>query len=95
MSSTLKKLIIALGIVVVISVVYILMQSGNESDMAETTSAEIMSKTEKILADTQKIDKYKLETSIFNDVRFTSLEDFSVTIIDVKTGRVNPFEPVR
>jgi hypothetical protein len=99
MSSLLKNLIIALVITVLLGVVYFF-TIGNSSD-EETldeygvSDSEVVLRTQKILADTQRVDEYALDVSIFDDRRFVTLQDFSVAIPDVQTGRSNPFAPIQ
>lgn len=100
MSSLLKNLIIALGITLLLGVVYYFTLGTQDGDlMADSLSAEldpeIARRTAKILSDTQEINRYKLDTSIFEDSRFISLKNLRVELQDVDTGRVNPFESVQ
>lgn len=98
MTPTTKKLTIALAIVVFLGIIYFFVIAKPDDTAPLITSdlseADITSKTARILQNTQKINTYDLDTSIFEDDRFLSLIDFRVEIIDVNTGRVNPFEPV-
>lgn len=72
------------------------MTQGSE-DTSETVevSEDVTVRTNQILADIQRIDSYKLDTSIFEDTRFTSLKNFHIDIPDVPAGRDNPFAPVQ
>lgn len=100
MSSLFKKLVIALIITVVLGAVYYF-TFGKSIDDTSTTNdytvsgSEVSLRSQKILSDTQTIDNYKLDVSIFDDRRFKSLKDSGVTIPDVATGRNNPFAPVQ
>ncbi len=100
MSNLLKNLIIALCITILLGVVYFL-TIGSTSDeefdsgtSVSTLSSEAAIRTQRILADTKRIDQYTLPVSIFDDIRFTSLRDYRIYIQDVPTGRTNPFAPI-
>lgn len=100
MSALLKNLTVALIITLVLGAVYYMTKGSDDEALLDSGSAvdpnsDVSLRTEKILADTQKINRYMLDDSIYSDVRFRSLKDFRVEIIDVGTGRVNPFEEVR
>ncbi len=96
MSPLLKKLISALLLVVSVGVIYTLSIGGGE-DLIDSslTGTEVELRTQKILADTQKINGYLQDASIFEDERFSSLQDFRVQLVDTPTGRANPFNPVQ
>ncbi len=97
MSNLLKNLIIALGIVLLLGGVYFFVIKKSDSeiplDASDTPNAniELSQKTAKILADTQEVSNYTLDETIFSDLRFKALQDFSVVIDDVPAGRPNPF----
>jgi hypothetical protein len=96
MSKFLKKSIAILCITIILGVLYLFVFSTGDDESSEETvmtGSEIELRTEKILADTQRIDEYTLDISIFDDVRFKVLKDYSVKIEDVFTGRTNPFAP--
>lgn len=98
MSHLLKNLIIALGVTLVLGVLYVTFFGGDESEKVSTTvrekhDAELQ--TEKILANIQEITEYEIDDTIFEDARFRALTDYGVDIKDVRTGRSNPFQPVR
>jgi hypothetical protein len=99
MSTLLKNLVIALCVTVVLGVVYYFTIGSSDEEFYEDVPAgefdsEIAMRTEKILADTNKISEYALDVSIFSDRRFLSLKDFRIIFDDVSTGRENPFEPI-
>ena len=97
MSSLLKNLLTAFCITLLLGVAYYFFNSSGDESMVDESfglNSEIALKTEKLLADTQKINNYALDISIFDDPRFISFIDFTVEIQDVATGRSNPFEPV-
>jgi hypothetical protein len=102
MSPLLKNLITALCITFLLGVVYFFTIGSSVDDMGDDTegisnqiASDLALKTEKILLDTQLLDTYLEDISIFEDVRFRALKDFRVEIEDVETGRANPFDPVR
>lgn len=99
MSKLLKNLIAVLVIIVVGGVAYYMISS--EDDVTDATlgdgqtNSDVTLEIEKILANTKKLGGYTLDVSIFTNPKFTSLKDFGVELVDVGTGRPNPFEPVR
>lgn len=99
MSHTLKNLVLILISLVLFGAAYMLLVRNSEnSDVGGGdmfgAEGDITVRTNQILADTKKIDGYKLDTSIFSDERFNSLKDTHISIPDVYTGRRNPFAPV-
>jgi len=99
MSNLLKNLLIAFGITILLGVVYFfVLKDTADTEIPDSTEAagqDITLKTADILANTQKIRKYTLDTSLFSDTRFATLKDSAVVIPDVSTGRKNPFEPIK
>lgn len=97
MSALFKNLIIALIVTMFIGAGYYFISGGGGNAAVGDVSmdSDISLKTEKVLSDIQKINTYKLDIAIFDDPRFTSLQDRRVRLVDVTTGRSNPFDPVR
>lgn len=101
MSPLLKNLTIVLGITLIAGGAFFLYQQqtssdiGSESDeVVGVADQEIMQKTDEILADTRKIETLNLDATIFDDRRFKNLKDTRTDVVDVATGRSNPFAPV-
>lgn len=103
MSNILKNLLIALAITLVLVFVYYFFVkdrlgqdngSSFEGNLPVGTNAAL--EIERILADTQKINSYRIEANddILSSLPFTSLVDRRIDIQDVPTGRDNPFAPV-
>jgi hypothetical protein len=98
MSTLFKNLLIALAIVVVLGAAYFFLgrsqELGVEVNLPE--DQDIAIKIERILADTQSIDEYRIESrsAILSQQKFQSFVDRRVQISDVATGRDNPFAPV-
>ncbi len=98
MSHLLKNLIIALGITVLLGVLYfVFVREGTPEDgpAVRQEKNEALRETERVLSDIRELDTYKLDESIFEGSAFNSLRDFRVTLPVVETKRENPFEPVR
>ena len=99
MSKLLNNLTAVLTIIVVGAISYTMISS--EDDVTDATlgygqtNTEVTLEIEKMLDNTKKLHNYTLDVSIFTNQKFTSLKDFGVEIVDVGTGRSNPFEPVR
>lgn len=97
MSSLFKNLVIALGITAVLGALYYFVMSNSEkvvSDESTLSDSEVTRRTNKILADINKMNEYKMDVSILEDKRFSTLYDFGISIPDVASGRSNPFAPV-
>jgi hypothetical protein len=98
MTKSSRKLLIALGIVLIFGAIRILTSDPVEDDILPTedlSASMALIETERVLFGVQKINNLKLDASFFTDVRFKTLEDFRITIEDVRTGRTNPFTPVQ
>jgi hypothetical protein len=99
MSHLFKNLIIALGVTILVGVLYFTFFRKDTTDTAvvtdEKSKAELQ--TERIQSDIEKIKKYKVEdnSSLFKDSGFLSLKNYRVKIQDVDTSRANPFEPAQ
>ena len=101
MSPLLKNLLIALGITLVLwGAVRFYSASSTDAELADEAGlladpdSVAVQKSQVILANTRKIDEYRMDTSIFTDVKFSSLLDTRIDLIDVGTGRQNPFAPL-
>lgn len=98
MTKTAQKLLIIFGIVLVFGALWLLISSDSGSLVSEdgeyATGVETAQETEKVLSNIQRIRALTLDTTLFSDRSFESLKDFTVNITDVRTGRMNPFEPV-
>ena len=97
MSSLLKKLIVSLVLIGAVAAIYTITVCGDEEATVDASLAgtDVELQTQKILSDTQKINGYLQDASIFEDKRFSSLQDFRVQLVDTPTGRANPFNPVQ
>jgi hypothetical protein len=98
MSPLLNKLLIALGVVVVGFGLYMFFSKSDETPIGEVqgvvSSADLLVASEKIYTDLNKIRTLSIDSPLFSDKRFTSLIDARVDLVDVATGRTNPFAPV-
>lgn len=96
MSYLLKNLLIALIITLVLGAGYYFTIGIKTDDfvLESEASMTVKQQTEKILLDTQKINEYTLDDSIFSDARFTSLTNTRIELDPVPTGRTNPFESI-
>ncbi len=95
MSSLFKNLFIALCITGLLGVLYYLAtRTGSGVDETGIDNSEVTQKTNKILADINRMNQYSMDVSIMDDERFKTLHDFSIPIPDVTTGRTNPFAPI-
>jgi hypothetical protein len=100
MTGTLKKLIIALGITLVAGGIYFYYESQTEvvDDFATAEQGvvgDIATESAQVVAAIYQLETIMLDTKILKDERFLSLKDYTIPIVDVSTGRTNPFEPVQ
>lgn len=101
MKPLLKNLIIALSITILLSGAYMIF-GRSSSDVDPSLSGGVMNpallvRSHEILKNTNRIDGYRMDTSVLSDRRFTSLKNTRVDLngLDVGTGRANPFAPVQ
>lgn len=95
MSPFLKKIVIALVILLIAFGIY--MSFSGMSSTSPTTqdySASLVQNSEKILTDLNKINALTIDETIFADRLFRSLVDTRVTLVESKSGRPNPFASV-
>lgn len=96
MSYLLKNLFTVLLITLLLGAGYYFIfgkSSSDETSFDAGTSGTAKQQTEKILADTKRINEYDLDGTIFLDERFTSLVNSRVDLGSVNSGRNNPFAP--
>ena len=99
MTPLLKKLIIALGVLIVLFGAYLFSVKYNTSPDTDNNALNDVALTqasEKILTDMQKIEAIDIEESkkIFINKKFTTLVDTRVRVPEAKSGRTNPFAPI-
>lgn len=103
MSNILKNLLIALAITLILVFVYYFFikdRLAGDTDALLEGNLPVGSiaalEIERILADTQKINSYRIEANddVLTSLPFRSLVDRRIDIQDVPTGRPNPFAPV-
>lgn len=98
MTGLLKNLLFALGLAIILWLGYTVFLKEDEGAVLESRNDAIASQAaleaQEFLGRLQQIRKYDLNGSVFNDTRFTSLENFRQELRDEPTGRRNPFAPV-
>mgnify|MGYP003451477546 FL=1 len=102
MSKLIKKAIILVVVVIIIAVFWNIF-SGKKANNASLTVIEgdglaLALTDDSIVEDTflgtlLNISTLSLNDSVFGDPRFSSLQDFTVTLIPQPLGRTNPFLP--
>ena len=95
MNYLLKNILIALIITLVIGSGYYFF-IGKNTEIVEPFQTDISltvkQQTEKILLDTQRVNEFSLDNSIFSDARFVNLINTRTELKEIPTGRSNPFE---
>jgi hypothetical protein len=97
MNYLLKNLLITFTITLLLGGVYyfFIFKKPEAEDFSQINmTATAKQHTEKILLDTQRINEFTLDDSIFSDTRFMSLTNTRIPLTDVPSGRENPFDPV-
>jgi hypothetical protein len=98
MTKTTKQIIIAIIVIVAIFIGYRMLFPGegsNEATLAvDQPAAAQIADSQVILALLDKLDKIKLDDSIFSDKVFIRLVDFGQPIPEQSIGRQNPFLPI-
>lgn len=84
----------AIGGMLAVSIYYFAMSKSQDPRFSDPQII-INEKSEKILADTKKVEAISFDTSLFSDKRFTSMRDTRVPLQEVPSGRRNPFEPLQ
>lgn len=102
MSKLIKKAIILVVVVIIIAIFWNIF-SGKKANNASLTVIEgdgsaLALTDDTIVEDTflgtlLNISSLSLNDSVFGDPRFSSLQDFTVTLIPQPLGRTNPFLP--
>ncbi len=62
-------------------------------DKTEAKTDEVISKD--IISTLEKVENITLDTTIFTSKTFQSLQDYTVDIEEMPTGRSNPFAPYK
>lgn len=100
MSSSLKKLLLALGILIVVGGIYYFVSQSSVSNeiigisSVDINSEELARQSEKVVADIALVNSIVIDGAIFDDPRFVSLLDTRIPLADITTGRSNPFAPI-
>lgn len=99
MSPLLKNLVIVLIVVLIAGGAYFVLKSDDAAidGTASLSESDAVRQIAKTLADTKRIDTFKLEGGVFSDDRFASLKkvDINFVLTETETGRSNPFENVQ
>lgn len=91
-----KNIIIALIIIAIAFVVYTMLFTGGNSQalITETVDPSRNAVEQELIALLLELNSIKLDTSIFVDQDFQSLQDFSQELVSEPVGRTNPFAPL-
>ena len=100
MSPLLKNLIVVIVIALVGGFVYYVVTSNSAGTPGATSQsdqygADLAEKSTKILAQTKKIERIKLDTDVLHEARFVSLQKSNIDLGSIPDGRTNPFDPIR
>ncbi|MBA3550904.1 hypothetical protein H0W32_01705 [Patescibacteria group bacterium] len=87
------KISLAIALLVGASFGYtVFIDQSHRASAADISDGDVVKKDLMALLD--KIESISLDGSIFADRAFTSLQDFSVTLVPETPGRANPFAPL-
>ena len=73
---------------------YVWTSSSSAPLLSDSTNGGITTGSEETLQTLSQLHTIRLDSSIFTDPVFTSLNSFSVTLPPAQAGRRNPFAPV-
>lgn len=102
MSKIIKKAIILVVVVIIVAIFWNIFSSKKANNasltVVEGDGSAFALDDESIVEDTflgtlLNISSLSLNDSVFSDPRFSSLQDFTVTLIPQSLGRPNPFLP--
>ena len=100
MSPLVRNILLAVTLAAIVSLGYFIFFRADDSQLLTNNSSgvagegDILIENEIFLGRLQELQTLKIDSSIFNDVRFVSLFNFRRDLVDEKTGRPNPFRPV-
>lgn len=91
-----RNIIIVISLTVVAFVVYSLFFTGTPRSalMTEEVNATEAAVEQELISLLLQLRSIKLDTALFSNTRFQSLEDFGQEIVDEPVGRTNPFAPL-
>ncbi len=97
MSNLLKNLLFALGLVALLLLGYMafMRDTGEVVSGSAAESQEAERKTQELLAKTQQLNSFQIDSTLFSDQKFLSLVDYRIELIQETVGRENPFAPLR
>lgn len=92
-----KNKILAIGLLVVAVVGYYIFRSSQppEEALTSVTSGAPATIGQEIIIELNRLKALRnIKDDIFKDPKFTSLQDFTQTVVPQSVGRSNPFSPV-
>ena len=98
MSSTIRNIMLLVGVIAVAGVIYYTFFSGDEEEALTNDGIsgkeQVQLETETLLARIQDLSQIKIDQSLFSDPRFMSLTNWRVELPEESSGRTNPFAPI-
>ncbi len=97
MNGIIKNALILTGLALIVGLGYylytqnILFSASNDTDGLPGVSAV---QSEQSLRRLKELEDITIKNNIFSDARFTSLRSFSAEIVQLPTGKSNPFQSV-
>lgn len=93
-----SKSLIGIVVLIIIVLVYFFL-TGNKAPESQTlvqlqVTPEANTTSSRILSLLNLIENLNIDTEIFSNSAFQSLEDYSIPIPDVPVGRPDPFAPI-
>ena len=91
-----QNLFVIVGLIVAAFVVYSIFFTGTNDDalVTQEIDASQTAVEQELISLLLELRSITLNTSIFSDSKFQSLEDFSQDIVAEPVGRSNPFAPL-
>lgn len=98
MSNLTKNLVIILGLATVgFAAYFVFMKQADPAISFETNQAmleSMLANSQLFIERRQQLETVSLDTSLFDDERFTSLRSYSRPVEEQLIGRDDPFQPV-
>lgn len=89
-----KQVVGGVAVVLVLALSYYLWTSSGSTSALLTSTEGSSPLSQEILTTLGQLHTIRLDSSVFSDPVFVSLNDFSETIPPQQAGRRNPFAPV-
>ena len=96
--SSSKKTVISAGVIVILlAAIYLFSKNtpvSSDKLLQPQATPEANAASSRILNLRRQIESLKIDTALFKDPAYMSLQDYTVEIPEISVGRPNPFAPI-